>query len=85
MQRTKAWVPWVVGALSAFALFQLLQSNLPGRQWWSKRFQALIAAALVLASITRIVVRGASPNIIPALLYGSLLGGIVQSVGGRFC
>jgi hypothetical protein len=86
MQRAKAWVPWIVGAFSVLSLVNLLRAGNEGRQWWSKRFQTAIAAALLVTCLARILVPRTVPDTaLPILLYGSLLGGIAQSLGNPFC
>lgn len=75
----KKWLPYLVLILAAFACINLWR-NLDGSQWWSRRFQFIMALLLVLYSILLIVDSRSNPIILPILLYISLFGGLVQSL-----
>ncbi len=74
--RDKYWMPGLVGSLSLFSVYQLTKPT-KNTQWWSKKFQ-LIMALLVLLSAFAVQFMGADPKSMPALLFISLAGGILQ-------
>lgn len=74
--RNEWWVPPVVGVVALLSVVRLAPSVAdPGRQWWSKRFQLVVAVLVVVACI---VVWWAKrfQVVVPVLLYVSLLGGL---------
>lgn len=75
--RDEWWVPPVVGGVALLSVVRLAPSVVdPGRQWWSKRFQLVVAVLVVLACVG--VWRRAVPAVVvPVMLYVSLLGGLV--------
>ena len=85
INREKEWVPYVVGVLALLSVSKLGSDDLPGRQWWSKRFQLLMAVLLAAASVGRVAGVVTDSRVIPGLLYLSLLGGIFQSLTVKFC
>ena len=83
--RESVWIPYIVGGFSLIAAINLA-TRLEGRQWWSKKFQLVIAILLIIVSIGRIWNPEAVGSlIIPGLLYISLIGGIIQSLFIKFC
>ena len=85
LYRSSTWIPWVLLVFGGLSILQLWKSVWnAGTQWWSKRFQLAIAIALVIASIGRIQY-SVDTRILPAILWTSLLGGLVQSVWTRWC
>ena len=72
----------IVGAMSAIAVCKLAADlRMAGPQWWSKRFQLVMALLLLLC----VFFRGGTTVFLPLLLLGSLVGGIVQSLVHPFC
>jgi hypothetical protein len=76
-------MPYIIGILSVFTILNL-KDDIPGRQWWSKRFDLTIAL-LLLISCALVIAGKINPVVIPLLLYSSLLGGILQSFFIKFC
>jgi hypothetical protein len=81
--RENPWMPWVVGLLASLSIYQLTRPS-PDRQWWSKKFQ-LIMAILVLLSALSVKFSGTDPTSMPALLFISLLGGVLQRIHIDMC
>jgi uncharacterized membrane protein YhhN len=83
--RDKEWMPWVVGILALFSIFQLYTSDSPeGRQWWSKKFQLLMAILVLIAALL-VKFKGLDSRSMAGLLFTSLLGGILQRSQVKFC
>lgn len=82
--RDKSWMPYVVGSLTLLTMIHLY-SNLEGRQWWSKKFQFVMA--FIITIVCGIIILGVKQLtlLVPILLYLSLFGGIIQSSFVRFC
>lgn len=82
--RDKSWMPYVVGSLTLFTMIHLY-SNLEGRQWWSKKFQFIMA--FIITIVCGIIILGVKQLtlLVPILLYLSLFGGLIQSSFVRFC
>ena len=75
--RDEWWVPPVVGAVALLSVVRLAPSVAdPGRQWWSKRFQLVMAVLVVLVCVG-VWRRVVASIVVPVLLYVSLLGGLV--------
>lgn len=79
MYRDEPWTRWLVGALSLFSIFQLSRPT-ENRQWWSKKFQ-LVMAVLVLFSAIAIQ----NTKAMPTFLFISLLGGVLQRIQIDMC
>ena len=83
--RDSKYIPYIVGLFSLLAIANLKDSvSNPGRQWWSKRFDLVIAVLLLVACIMAIFDK-VNIVVIPVLLYASLLGGFLQSFFIKFC
>lgn len=78
--RDAMWLPWAVWVTSLVSAANLWGSlETPGQQWWSKRWQLLMSTTLFLTSAWKIMKPEQVPSyVIPALLFSSLLGGILQ-------
>jgi len=76
------YLPHLILVFSLFALLNLLISLSKGNnnQWWSKKFQLVIAILLIIASIMLIFNWSSNTYLIPIILFGSLFGGIIQSL-----
>ena len=81
--RDKSWMPWLVGVLSLLSVYQLTKPT-QNRQWWSKKFQ-LVMAILVLISAIAVKFFGMDSKSMPALLFISLLGGVLQRTQTKMC
>ena len=81
--RKNKYMPYIVGILSLFTILYN-KDDIPGRQWWSKRFDLSIAV-LLLISCVLVITDKINPVVMPLLLYSSLLGGILQSFFIKFC
>lgn len=77
--RDKWWIRPAVGLPSALAVWNL-SGNLEGNQWWSKKFQFVMAVLITLACLVKTDTR-----LVPALLFTSLAGGLFQSFGTTWC
>ena len=83
--RDKPWMPLVVGASALLSIFQLYTSCSPeGRQWWSKKFQ-LLMALLVLGAALLVKFKGLDSRSMAGVLFISLAGGILQRSQVKFC
>ena len=83
--RDKPWMAPLVVVLALAAVFQLYTSDSPiGRQWWSKKFQ-LIMALLVLVSALLVKFKGLDSRSMAGLLFVSLIGGILQRSQVKLC
>ena len=83
MYRDKPWMPWLVSILAIASIFQLTRPT-KNTQWWSKKFQ-LVMAILVLISAVAVKFAGLDSKSMPALLFISLLGGIIQRIHIHMC
>lgn len=85
MYRDKKWMPWLVGILSILSAFQLYTSDsATGKQWWSKKFQFLMAL-LVLVSAILVKLGKIDSRFMAGLLFVSLLGGVIQRSQVKLC
>jgi uncharacterized membrane protein len=73
----------LVGVLATVSVYQLTKST-ENRQWWSKKFQ-LVMAVLVLLSAIAVKFAGLDSRSMAALLFISLAGGIVQRYQIKMC
>jgi hypothetical protein len=74
--RDSPWIPYIVGVASSASVYQLTKPT-ENRQWWSKKFQ-LIMAVLILISCFAVKFLNLDTKVIPGLLFISLFGGIIQ-------
>lgn len=81
--RDEPWMPWVVTAAALASVYQLTRPS-PNTQWWSKKFQ-LVMAILVLASALAVKFAGLDSRSMSTLLFTSLLGGIIQRTQTKLC
>jgi hypothetical protein len=81
--RDASWMAPLVGVLATASVFQLTKPT-PDKQWWSKKFQ-LIMAILVLLSALAVKFAGLDSRSMAALLFISLAGGIVQRSQIKMC
>ncbi len=77
--RDKPWMRWLVAGLALMSIYQLTRPT-PNKQWWSKKFQ-LIMAALVLFSA--LVIK--NTKAMPAFLFLSLIGGVLERTQITMC
>ena len=80
-------IPFIIGGLALFAvvhLYPFISSKEKQQQWWSRTWQFFISCLIVIVCIARIFFK-TNPVFIPALLYISLFGGIIQSLFVTFC
>lgn len=83
MYRDKSWMPWVVGAVALASIFQLTRPT-ENKQWWSKKFQ-LIMAILILMSAIAVKFYEFDSRSMSALLFISLSGGVLQRIHTEMC
>lgn len=81
--RDKPWMPYIVGILALASVFQLSRPTL-NQQWWSKKFQ-LIMAVLVLISAIAVKFANFDSRSMSALLFISLIGGVLQRLHITMC
>ena len=81
--RDRPWMPYVVGTLALASVYQLTRPT-ENRQWWSKKFQ-LIMATLVFISAALVKFYGLDSRSMAALLFISLAGGIFQRTQTKMC
>lgn len=81
--RDEYWMAPLVGAFSLASVFQLSRPT-ENRQWWSKKFQ-LIMALLVLISAISVKFIGLDSSSMSTFLFISLAGGIIQRVHTTLC
>lgn len=84
--REEKWMPYATAAFGLFSVVNLSGSiRNPGRQWWSKRFQLLMASLVLIISAAAIGGSRVDRRVVPGLLYISLFGGFIQSLFVKFC
>ncbi len=83
LYRDEPWMPYIVGVLALASIFQLTRPT-ENRQWWSKKFQ-LIMAILVLASALAVKFANFDSRSMAVLLFTSLIGGIIQRTKTTLC
>lgn len=81
--RDEPWMTPLVGTLALASMYQLTRPT-ENRQWWSKKFQ-LVMATLVLLSAIAVKFAGLDSRSMAVLLFISLLGGIVQRTQTKLC
>lgn len=81
--RDKEWMTPLVGILALASIFQLSKPT-ENKQWWSKKFQ-LIMAVLVLLSAIAVKFLGLDSRSMAVLLFISLIGGIFQRTKIKMC
>ena len=77
MYRDRRWVRWIVGLFSALSVAQLARPS-SERQWWSKKFQMVMALLVILGALF-------DPDAMSAFLFISLAGGIIQRLHVTLC
>lgn len=75
--RKEKITPWIVGLAALVSFFHLSTQPFDIGQWWSRRFQLIMSAA-VLGTCFLMVSKCIEPWVLPFLLYTSVLGGLVQ-------
>lgn len=83
MYRDEPWMAPLVGTLSLASIFQLTRPT-ENKQWWSKKFQ-LVMAILVLLSAIAVKFYGIDSRSMSALLFISLIGGVIQRTQTKLC
>jgi hypothetical protein len=83
-------IPYIIGLASIVGISNLYpsmtkQGYSTQHQWWSKRFQFMIAILLFVTSVLLIFKITSSTIFIPIILFISLFGGIMQSMLITFC
>jgi predicted membrane channel-forming protein YqfA (hemolysin III family) len=84
-------VPIVQYLIGVFALFTMinLYTSINDKnnqsQWWSKKFQLVIASLLFTCVVIKISGYDINTLFLPILLFISLLGGVFQSLMIEFC
>lgn len=84
--RSHTTIQYAALILSIFGIYHLSMSikNDPDTQWWSRKFQLIMACLIALAAILAIV--GKIDPIYLSILFGiSLSGGFLQSLFITFC
>lgn len=81
--RDKPWMPWLVGTLALASIYQLTRPTL-NQQWWSKKFQ-LVMAILILLSAVAVKFGKFDSRSMAILLFTSLVGGVLQRSQIKMC
>ena len=81
--RDASWMPYVVALASGASAIQLSRPS-ENKQWWSKKFQ-LVMAILVLMSAIAVKFAGLDSRSMAVLLFISLAGGIYQRTQVELC
>lgn len=85
MYRDEPWMAPLVGALAIASIVQLYMSDSPkAKQWWSKKFQ-IVMAVLVLIAALLVKFKGLDSRSMAGLLFISLAGGILQRSQVTLC
>jgi uncharacterized membrane protein len=83
--RNEQWLYYILFAVSSFAVYNL-SSSINGNQWWSRKFQFIIALIVFICSATILSQQcDLDKRIIPFVLFFSLTGGIYQSLFVNWC
>lgn len=87
--RDAPWMPFLVGIFAAASIFQLARpcpktGHCPGTQWWSKKFQ-LVMAILILLSTIAVKFGKVDSRSMAILLFISLTGGVLQRTQVDMC
>jgi hypothetical protein len=83
--RDEPFMAPLVGALALASMFQLYTSDsTESKQWWSKKFQ-MIMAVLVFLSALAVKFAGLDSRSMAGLLFISLAGGILQRTQIKMC
>lgn len=77
--RDKPWMRYLVAALALMSMYQLTRPS-PNRQWWSKKFQ-LVMAVLVFISAVFVT----NTKAMPVFLFISLIGGVLERIHTKMC
>lgn len=83
--KDRPWVPYIFLIGSGLSIFNYYSSGLEGDQWWSKRFQFIMAVLLFSVSILSISSKSINTFILPILFFISLTGGVIQSFMVKRC
>lgn len=79
--RDYKYLPHIVFVLALISAINLsIGLYRDNNQWWSKKFQLIIAVLLMITSVLLISRVISNDYLIPFLLYTSLIGGILQSL-----
>lgn len=79
LYRDEPYMRWLVGILSLLSVIQLTRPT-PNKQWWSKKFQLVMAVLVFLSAIAV-----SNTKAMPTLLFISLIGGILQRIHIVMC
>jgi hypothetical protein len=79
--KDKSWIPYVTGIFSLYSSINLLFFRKEDNQWWSNKFQAIIAILLFICSVLIIL----KTNLVPTyslslIMFISVSGGVFQSL-----
>ena len=81
--REASWMPYMVAILALASIIQLTKPT-KNTQWWSKKFQ-LVMAILVLISALAVKFAKFDSRSMSALLFISLIGGVLQRTQIKMC
>ena len=79
LYRDEPYMRWIVGILSLLSVIQLTRPA-PNKQWWSKKFQFVMAVLIFMSAIAV-----SNTKAMPTLLFISLIGGILQRIHIDLC
>jgi hypothetical protein len=79
--KDKIWIPYVIGIISLYSFINLLFFRKEDAQWWSNKFQTIIAILLFIFSILIILKVDLVPTYtLSLLMFISVFGGVFQSL-----
>lgn len=84
--KDKVWVPYIVAVVSLYSIYSLGFVRKQDNQWWSNRFQLMMAILLFVDSVLIIFKVRKVPTWTMALLFFiSIFGGVFQSLLIKSC
>lgn len=84
--KDKVWIPYIVGIVSLYSIYSLGFVRTEDNQWWSNKFQLIMAILLFIVSILIIFKVKQIPTWTMSLLFFiSIFGGVFQSLLIKSC
>ncbi len=78
--RDEPWMPFLVGGLSLLSMYQLTRPT-QNKQWWSKKFQLVMAVLVFMSALFAHV----NSKAMSTMLFISLTGGVLQRLHINMC
>lgn len=83
--KDRPWIPYIFLIGSALSIINYYSSGLEGDQWWSKRFQLIMAILIFSTAVLQASCNCVNTFILPILFFISITGGIIQSFIVKRC